>query len=469
MKAIQLIQSIPRYALTKAVGAVYPPVFWSSLAMIQYREVPEPALPGHRWVKIKTRYGGICGSDVNTIFLKDSPALSAFVSFPFTLGHENVGIIAEVGAPPLSPPKPALSRSPERNEGSVEGLGGMKGGKGFAPGHRVVAEPLLPCATRGIEPPCEFCQRGEFSLCQNFAAGNLSPGFSIGTCRDTGGSWSPCFVAHQSQLFSVPDNVSDENALMVEPFCTALHAVMRNLPQDDDTVLVLGAGVIGLCIAAALRVLGSRAQVIVVAKYPFQGEMACRFGADEVVYLREGDYFQAVAQATGGKLYKPLLGKRVLVGGADVVYECVGNASSIDDSLRLTRSGGTVVLVGLAAIPKGVDWTPIWLNELTIKGSYWCSTETFQSQRVRTFQLALDWMAEGKLDLAPMVTHRFRLDDYRRALAVTADKGRHQVVKSVFVFDYDYSGCHCEQSEAIPTCKEEIASSQKNAPRNDTV
>ena len=407
MKAIQLIESIPRYVLTKALGAVYQPAFWGPLAMLQYREVPEPSLPSPQWVKVKTRYGGICGSDMGTIFLKDSPALSAFVSFPFILGHENVGIIAEVGQ-------------------EVEG---------FSPGDRVVAEPLLPCATRGIEPPCEFCQRGEFSLCQNFTKGDLAPGFAIGTCRDTGGSWSPYFVAHQSQLFPVPENISDDNALMVEPFSTALHAVMRNLPRDSDTVLVLGAGVIGLCTVAALRALGSGARVIVVAKYPFQGETAQQFGADEIVYLRQGDYFQKLAEALGGKLHTPMLGKRVMVGGADVVYECVGSSSSIDDSLRLTRSGGTVILVGLAAIPKGVDWTPIWLNELAIKGSYWCSTETFQGRRVRTFELALEFMAEGKLDLSPMVTHRFRLDEYKTALAVTANKGRYRVIKSVFVFD----------------------------------
>lgn len=406
MKAVQLVISIPRYLLTKAVGAVYPPIFWGPLAMLRYREVPEPALPGPQWVKIKTRYGGICGSDMHTVFSKDSPALSVFVSSPFTLGHENLGIIAEIGH-------------------QVEG---------FAPGDRVVADPLLPCATRGIEELCEFCQQDEFSLCQNFAEGDLAPGLSIGTCPDTGGSWSPSFVAHQSQLFPVPESVSDENAVLIEPFSGALHWVMRNFPDDDDTVLVLGSGVVGLCTVAALRALGSGARVIVVAKYPFQGETARRFGADDI-YLREGDYFQAVAEATGGKLYKPVLGKRVLVGGADVVYECVGSESSLDDALHFTRSGGTMVLVGLAAIPKGVDWTPIWLNELTIKGSVWSGMETFQGRRIRTFQLALEWMAEGKLDLAPMVTHRFRLDDYKRALAVTANKGRHQVVKSVFVFD----------------------------------
>jgi L-iditol 2-dehydrogenase len=407
MKAVQLIVNIPRYLLTKAVGTVYPPVFWGPLAMLRYREVPEPALPGPQWVRIQTRYGGICGSDIHTIFLKDSLALTAFVYTPVTLGHENVGIIAEVGD-------------------QVEG---------FAPGDRVVADPLLPCATRGIEELCEFCQQDEFSRCQNFAEGNLAPGLSIGACHDTGGSWSPCFVAHQSQLFPVPESISDENAVLVEPFAGALHWVMRNFPADGDTVLILGSGVIGLCTVAALRALGSGARVIVVAKYPFQGEMARRFGADEVIYLREGDYFRAVAEATDGKLYKPVLGKKVLVGGADIVYECVGSESSIDDALRFTRSGGTMVLVGLVAIPKRVDWTPIWLNELTVKGSVWGGVETLQGRRVHTFQLTLEWMAEGKLDLVPMVTHRFRLDDYKRALTVTADKSRHQVVKSVFVFD----------------------------------
>jgi len=123
------------------------------------------------------------------------------------------------------------------------------------------------------------------------------------------------------------------------------------------------------------------------------------------------------------------------VGGADVVYECVGSENSIDDGLRFTRSGGTFVLVGLAAIPRRVDWTPIWLNELTVRGCAWGGTETFQGRRVRTFQLALDWMAQGKLDLSGMITHRFRLDDYKRALAVTTDKRHHPVIKSVFAFD----------------------------------
>lgn len=407
MKSVQLVESIPRYLVTKAIGAIYRPAFWGPLAMLRYREVPEPALPGPQWVKVRTRYGGICGSDLNTILLRDSPVLSAFVSFPFVPGHENVGVIVEVG--------------PE-----VEG---------FAVGDRVVVEPLLPCVTRGIAEPCAFCRRQEYSLCQNFARGDLAPGFGIGTCRDTGGSWGPYFVAHQSQLLVVPDSVSDENALMAEPFAVALQAVLGNLPAEDETVLVLGAGVIGLCTVAALRAVGSGAQVIVIAKYPFQGEMARRLGADMVIDQRAVDYYQALAEATGGALYRPVLGKRVLIGGADRVYECVGSNSSIDDSLRLAGNSGTVVLVGLAAIPKRVDWTPIWMKELTVRGHFWCSTQMFRGQRVRTMQLTLDWMAEGRLDLAPFVTHRFRPEEYRRALAVTTSKGKYRVLKSAFIFE----------------------------------
>jgi threonine dehydrogenase-like Zn-dependent dehydrogenase len=82
-----------------------------------------------------------------------------------------------------------------------------------------------------------------------------------------------------------------------------------------------------------------------------------------------------------------------------------------------------------------MDWTPIWLKELVIIGSVWSGTEMVEGLPVRTYELVLKWMAEGKLDLAPMVTHRFRLEEYRRALAFTANKGRHRLIKSVFVFD----------------------------------
>jgi len=174
--------------------------------------------------------------------------------------------------------------------------------------------------------------------------------------------------------------------------------------------------------------------VIVLAKHPFQEEVVRRYGADQVIRLRR-DYYQELAQTLGATIRQPLLGKPVVIGGADIVYDCVGSDTSLDDGLHFTRSGGKMVLVGSAAIPKGVDWTPIWLNEIEIKGSCFYGTELYQGKETRTFQLALDLMAEGKVDLAPLVTHRFRLEEYRRALTAVANKGGNKVVRAVFAFE----------------------------------
>jgi len=406
VKAIQFIESVPRYLISKIIGPFYRPILWSPLSCLQYRKVPEPSLPNENWAKIKVRYGGICGSDMNTILLHNSPALSAFVSFPFTIGHENVGTIVEVGSQV----------------------------KGFREGERVIVDPTLGCQVRGFPDLCPACQRGDTGLCERLTEGEIAPGLLTGNCRDTGGSWSPYLVAHASQLFKVPPEVNDENAVLVEPFSVALHAVLGNYPEDENTVLIIGGGVIGVCIVAALRSLGSKARVVALAKYPFQEEVVKRYGADQVIHLRRG-YYQELAPALGATPFQPFLGKPMVVGGADIVYECVGSGNSLDDGLRFTCSGGRMVLVGLAGMPKGVDWTPIWLNEIEIKGSWIYGTELYQGKEVHTFQLALDLMAEGKVELAPLVTHKFQLADYKRALAAVANKGGSEVVKAVFAFE----------------------------------
>ena len=407
MLAVQFVVSIPRYVFTLIAGRICQPAFWGSLSLVHYRELPEPQLPGPDWAKVKVRYGGICASDVGLIRLTESPALSPFGSERFTVGHENMGTLVEVGE-------------------QVEG---------FAVGDRVVADPTLPCAARGINPPCKACHEGQFSRCENIAEGSLSPGVQIGACADTGGSWSPYFVAHRSQLFLVPEGISDENALLVEPFCSALHPVIRNLPHDEDTALIIGAGTIGICVLAALRALDSRARVIVLAKYPFQGELARRYGADEVVYWdKGGKYYTAIAELVGGKLFQPILGKSVMIGGADVTYDCIGSETSIRDALWLTRAGGTIVQIGLGSTGK-IDWTPLWFRELTVVGTLASGIEEYQGQWIRCHQLALDFMAQGKVDLASLLTHTFRLGDYRRALAMNMNKSRHRLVHSAFFFD----------------------------------
>lgn len=407
MKAIQFNAAIPRYVLGLALSKISPSILWSGVSCTYSADVPEPALPNAEWVKVKTRLGGICGTDIGTIHLHTSPYLSPFSSSPFTFGHENVGTLAEVG-------------------GQVED---------FRVGERVVIEPLLWCKPRGFQDLCEYCARGETNRCQRTREGDIAPGAETGFCRDTGGSWSPCFVAHASQVYRVPDNVSDESALMAEPFTIGLHAALQNWPDDGERVMIQGAGTIGLVTLAALRTFGSKAHITLLARYPFQKQAAEKLGASEVILTKGIDPFETVAQKTGGQVLKPVIGKRVIAGGYDHVFECVGSDASVDDALRFTRNGGTVVLVGVPGLAKGIDWTAIFHQELTVRASYLANhTEPYQGKTWHAFELTFDLMARQVLDLGWMVTHRYKLDEFDRAMREVSMRGSTGIIKAVFEF-----------------------------------
>ena len=407
MKAVQFTFSFPRYGLGLALGRWFPAILWSGLSCTVMREVPEPSLPAPDWVKIKTRLAGICGTDLGAIHLHTSPYYSPFSSFPFTFGHENLGHISELG----------------------------REVQGWKVGQRVVVNPILGCEARGFQDHCPFCAKGEINRCERFTQGALPPGIMTGATRGTGGSWSAAFVAHHSQLYAVPENVSDENALMIEPFCCALHAALIDFPKDEETILILGAGTMGLVTLAALRALGSQARILVSARYPNQAEAAARLGASEV--LRGGDLYAQVAERTGARLLKPTIGKLVVEGGVDRVYECTGNDNSLDDANRLARSGGRVVLVGIPGIAKGVDWTAIFSQELTLLAArQFHNAEPYKGKLWRCFDLALDLMASGKVDLGWMVTRKYALADYKQVLGDLDRKGSEGIIKAAFEFSH---------------------------------
>src|SRR5690606_9654147 len=180
---------------------------------------------------------------------------------------------------------------------------------------------------------------------------------------------------------------------------------------------------------------GSRARVIITARHPMQREMAERLGADVVLRPERGHrLYEQVVAVTGGEVLRPPIGKRAVRGGAPLVFECVGAGATIDDALRLTASGGTMVLVGVAGMPRGIDWTPVWLNEVKVHGSYCYADEEFRGESIDSFRLAVQLMAEG-LDLSPLLTHRFALDDYAKALEAVTRKGSSGVLKAAFEFD----------------------------------
>ena len=358
-----------------------------------------PELPGSRWARLRPILSGVCASDLALVTGRSSPALSPFVSFPAVLGHEVVARVTEV-AP---------------------------GVRGVRPGDRVVVDPFIACEAREL-PPCLPCARGDSRLCTRAAEGSLAPGMLIGYCRSLPGGWSDEMVAHENQLYQVPEEVTDEAAVLVEPLAVALHAVLLSPPPSVGRVLVLGAGTIGLCTIAALKAIVPTCRVIALARHPFQRAAARRLGAEPAEAGQEaGD---AAVAAAGARRYRPVWGPPVYAGGFDRVYDCAGTARSMDDALRVGGPGAHVVLVGCTGVAR-LDLSFVWARELRVLGSYGYGPEPAAGGR-HTFQLALDRLARATPELAALVTHRFPLDRWRAALGVSLRRARHGAIKVVF-------------------------------------
>lgn len=399
--------SILRYALAKSVGRAFPKVHYGPLSGLRLLELEPPSLPGKGWVRLKTRLCGLCGSDLATLFFKFSPQLEPFSSFPAVLGHE---ILAEVLEVP-------------------------DGVQGLDIGQRVAVDPLLPCRLRGFQQPCKRCSEGLEGGCEHVAEGCLAPGSMIGFHRDLPGGMGSELVAHVSQLHPVPDAVSDEAAVLVEPLSVSLHAVLKSPPRDDEHVLVIGGGPVAFATLWAIRAMGHRCRVTLMALEPYQLELASRLGADEAMQPSRDELAEAqeVARRTHGRVYSPILGPPAMTGGFDATYDCVGNEKSLTAALRYTRSMGRVVLIGAAGILDRIDWTAVWKNELTILGSYVYGRESFRGQPMHTFDATLKLLERGEgPDVRALVTHSFPLERYADAIEANIERGRYRSVKTVF-------------------------------------
>lgn len=395
MLAVQYVRSVPRYLATRTLAGIWPGISTSPLAPIRLAEIDPPTLHGPRWARVRPILSGICGSDLATIVARGSPYFSPFTSTPFVFGHEVVGEVVETGA-------------------EVSGVHA---------GERVVLAPPLHCAVRGIEEPCAPCRAGETGHCRNVTRGAISAGIQTGYCRDTGGGWSGSLVAHDLQLHAVPDGVSDEAAVLIEPFGCCLNAVERAALIDGQTALVIGCGTIGLLTIAAVRAVRPACRIVAVARYPHQRDAARRLGAD-VVIGTGSELREELALAVGADLYRPEIGPPVALGGADVTFDCVGSGNTLDDAMRFTRARGAVIVVGMPGVPEGVDWTAMWHKELDVRGSYTCGDETFARA------VALTAVIGDRL--APLVGACYPLEEYGAAIGTALEAGRAGIVKTVF-------------------------------------
>ena len=137
----------------------------------------------------------------------------------------------------------------------------------------------------------------------------------------------------------------------------------------------------------------------------------------------------------GGKIISPLMEDAILLGGnIDIIYDTVGNASSIKTSLRLIKYRGNVVLIGAPAYEE-IDWTVLMFKEATIIPSMGYGLEIFNGKKIRTFQIAMDLLSSGKVNIEEILTHKFKVEDYEEALTVALDKSINNSVKVAFSFE----------------------------------
>lgn len=335
---------------------------------LRCEDVPlETLRPGS--VRIAIRASGICGSDLPRVFTKGT------YSFPTIPGHEFAGTIVEA-APDVDP---ALV------------------------GKTAAVFPLLPCRS------CPACAVGAYAQCAHYDY--------FGSRRD--GGFAESIVVPVWNLSIAPEGVSFEEAAMSEPAAVALHALRQGRVEVGDVVAILGAGPIGLMLAAWTRMSGAKPLLIDVdpAKIAFAKER----GFPDAFDATTGDPVDWVFGVTNGR-------------GADLAIEGSGVSSALMNCLGAARTSGRVVLMGNPAGVMHLSQKAYWdilRKELTVTGTW---NSSYAPLPKSDWKAAMDAMASKALDVSPFITHRLPLEKGAEAFAMLRDKSEFSN-KVMFVID----------------------------------
>jgi threonine dehydrogenase-like Zn-dependent dehydrogenase len=374
-----------KFAIVQIVRKFWKGVVYSRLSPFSVQDMPDPIIEYPDEVIVENLLSGICGTDMALlqakIDLRVAPAALSKYDKMY-LGHENLAKVKQVG-------------------GKVTG---------FEIGDRVTVVKEQHCHLLKLDA-CHACQKGLPFLCENSSIPSDKQ-------MNTGGGFSEYWKYHQGQLILVPDSVSDELAVLTEPLSVTVRGVLRRPPNKNSTVLVYGAGIIGQLTIIALKSLFPSTKVYAIAKYNFQADIAKKYGA---IPLRSPSW-DDIAEITKGKLHSGSLRNKMLIGGFDVIYDCVGNAQTINKALRWTKATGAV------------DLSPIWYQEVDLIGSLILGKEEYDNKIVDTYELAFSILDSGTIDANDLITHKFHLNDYKQAIKTLQNKGKSKGMK--VVFDY---------------------------------
>ncbi len=303
---------------------------------IRTETVPDPVCAPHG-VIIKVNSCGVCGSDLH-VYKEDGHEGTIF-------GHEFSGDIVEVG----------------------------KDVQGISTGIRCTAVGFSPCGK------CFWCKQGKTHRCQAMdLLGYQFPGAMAEYVHVP-------FAAPGRTIFPLPDELSYEDAASVEPLSISYFSVNRGQPKPNETIAVIGMGVIGLYAVQVLKAMGVE-KVIAAGRRPARLAAAKLCGADPVIDAAGQDTLAAVMEATGEL-------------GVNTVVECAGNQTTFDQSVAMARGGGKILLVGVYEKPLSWQPLPVISKNLTLVG---CLGGNFPA--------SIDLLKTGKVKTQHMISHRYGLD-----------------------------------------------------------
>lgn len=310
---------------------------------LTYREVPDPVLGDERSVLVRVKAAAICGSDVHGMDGSTGRRIP-----PVIMGHEAAGIIEQVGSKVC----------------------------GFSLGDRVTFDSTIYCGQ------CFFCRRGQPNLCDNRRVLGVS-------CADyrQDGTFAELVVVPDHILYKLPASLDFVSASLTEPLAVAAHAARIGSPEPGDSILVVGAGLIGLLLIQVLRA-NCSGTIIAVDMDQARLESARAFGADHTV-LAGPEVVGKIQELTQGR-------------GADQAFEAVGATAPIETAVQGLRKGGTLTLIGNTSPRVELALQAVVTRQLSLKGSCAISGE---------YPFALDLMASGKVDAKAIVSAVAPLSD----------------------------------------------------------
>jgi L-iditol 2-dehydrogenase len=303
---------------------------------LSFEDVSTPApVPGEVLVEVKAC--GICGSDVHGM-----DGSTGRRRPPVIMGHEAAGIIVETGTQ----------------------------SNGWKVGDRITMDSTIYCGH------CEFCLGGHFNLCDRRRVLGVS-------CEDyrQNGAFAEYVAVPEHILHRIPDGLRFEQAALVEPLSIAFHAVRRTPLKLNDTALVVGAGMIGLALVQTLRLAGC-GRIIAADLAKDKLTLAAKLGATEIVDCSDANTLEKISLLTDGR-------------GADLAFEAVGAATTVDLAIHSVRKGGAVTLVGNVSPKVDLPLQVVVTRELTLYGSCASAGE---------YPACLDMMANGSIQTAPLLS-----------------------------------------------------------------